>query len=282
MSRLGRTLGSIVTLLTLPAPRAAQLPPGPPPLAPGTGIIVGQVIDAATGKGVNSAVVTLAGARRVMTTTDGRFAFRNLPEGSHTLTAAKSGYIDGAFGMRRPGGPTLPVVLADAERRGNLVIWLWRHGAITGTIVDEAGEPLIGIQVTALRRSIVGGRRRFVQGGTETTDDRGIYRIGRLAPGDYAVAMATSQVSVPAASRGSSKRAMMAGAISVAMRFPGHDAGRGMPSMSGSPDSRQVGDELQSFGREGHLLRRRPTAPASSRIRASSIRRHRRPHRPPS
>ena len=88
MSRLGRTLSLIVTLMTLPAAGAAQ-PPGPPPLAAGTGILVGQVIDAATGKGVTSAVVTLAGTRRVMTTPDGQFAFRNLPEGSHSLTAAK-------------------------------------------------------------------------------------------------------------------------------------------------------------------------------------------------
>jgi uncharacterized protein (DUF2141 family) len=250
MSRLGRTLGGILAVLTLPATGAAQLPPGPPPLAPGTGIIVGQVLDAATGRGVSSAVVTLAGSRRVMTTTDGRFAFRSLPEGSHTLTAAKSGYIDGAYGMRRPGGPTLPVVLADGERRGNLVIWLWRHGAITGTIVDEAGEPLTGIQVTALRRSIVGGRRRFVQGGTGTTDDRGIYRIARLAPGDYAVAMTTSQVSIPVSAARQYEESMMAGGdfnrnpILQAMVQVG-----AMPGLMGGTDSRQVGDEMQTLGR---------------------------------
>ncbi len=250
MSRLGRTLGSIGAILTLPALAAAQLPPGPPPLAPGTGIIVGQVLDAATGRGVSSAVVTLAGSRRVMTTSDGRFAFRNLPEGSHSLTVAKSGYIDGAYGMRRPGGPTLPIVLTDGERRGNLVIGLWRHGAITGTIVDEAGEPLTGIQVTALRRSIVGGRRRFVQGGVGTTDDRGMYRIARLAPGDYAVAMTTSQVSVPVSVARQYEESMMAGG----------DLGRNqmlqamlqigaMPTMMGSTESRQIGDEVQSLGR---------------------------------
>ncbi len=53
MSRLGRTLGAIVVILTLPTVAAAQ-PPGPPPVATGTGIIVGQVVDAATGKGVGS------------------------------------------------------------------------------------------------------------------------------------------------------------------------------------------------------------------------------------
>ena len=279
MSRLGRTLSLIVTLMTLPAAGAAQ-PPGPPPLAAGTGILVGQVIDAATGKGVTSAVVTLAGTRRVMTTPDGQFAFRNLPEGSHSLTAAKSGYIDGAFGMKRPGGTSLPVVLADAERRGGLVIWLWRHGSIAGTIVDETGEPLVGIQVTALRRSVVGGRRRFAPAGGATTDDRGIYGIGRLAPGDYAVAMAISQVSLPAATVKQYKESVMSGpnlnrnSLLQAMVQIG-----GMPLMRGSLDSRQVGNQVQSLGRGA------PTPPPAggpqlSLTRASSIRRLPPPSRP--
>lgn len=248
MSRLGRALGSIVSILALPAIAAAQ-PPPPPSLAPGTGIIVGQVVDAATGKGVSSAVVTLAGSRRVMTTTDGRFAFRNLPAGSHPLTAAKSGYIDGAFGMRRPGGPTLPIVLADAERRGDLTIWLWKLGAITGTIVDEAGEPLIGIQVTAMRRSMAGGRRRFVPGGTGTTDDRGIYRIGRLGPGDYVVAIATSQVSVPASAARLYEEGMMAGDLNRNALLQAMFQIGGMPVMSAGLDSRQIGDQVQSMAR---------------------------------
>jgi hypothetical protein len=38
-------------------------------------------------------------------------------------------------------------------------------------MVDEAGEPLIGIQITALRRSVGAGRRRFATPGGATTDD---------------------------------------------------------------------------------------------------------------
>lgn len=250
MSRLGRTLGAIVAILTLPAIALAQLPPGPPTLAPGTGIIVGQVVDAATGRGVASAVVTLAGSRRVMTTTSGQFVFRNLPEGSHSLTAAKSGYIDGAYGMRRPGGAMLPLVLADGERRGNLVVWLWKHGAITGTVVDEAGEPLVGIQVTAVRRSMVGGRRRFALGGTGTTDDRGVYRIGRLTPGDYAVGMATNQVSVPAAAMRQYEESIMSGGdFNRSTLLQALIQIGGMPAMPGSLDNRQIGDHVQSIGR---------------------------------
>ena len=144
MSRLSRTLGILVTILILPAAAAAQFPPAPPPLARGTAVIVGQVVDAATGKGVSNAIVSLGGTRRAMSTSDGRFAFRALPSGSHSLSAVRSGYIGGAYGMRRPDGPTLPVVLADGERRADIVILMWRHSSITGSIVDEAGEPVVG------------------------------------------------------------------------------------------------------------------------------------------
>ena len=251
MSRLGRTLGFLVSILILPSAAAAQVPPGPQPLARGTAVVVGQVVDAATGKGISSAVVTLAGSRRAMTTSDGRFAFRALPSGSHSLSVAKSGYINGAYGMRRPDGATLPVVLADGERRGDIVIWMWRQGSISGSIIDEAGEPVVGIQVAALRRTTVGGRRRFEQSGVGTTDDRGVYRLSRLAPGDYAVGMIVSQVSVPAATVRQLEQTVMSGGD--AEKNPVFQAliqVGAMPFMNPT-ESRQVGEHVQTLGRGG-------------------------------
>ncbi len=275
MSRLSRTLGILVTILILPAAAAAQFPPAPPPLARGTAVIVGQVVDAATGKGVSSAIVSLGGTRRAMSTSDGRFAFRALPSGSHSLSAVRSGYIGGAYGMRRPDGPTLPVVLADGERRADIVILMWRNSSITGSIVDEAGEPVVGIQVTALRRTTVGGRRRFAQTGVGTTDDRGVYRLSRLAPGDYAVGMIASQVSVPAATvRQFEETAMSGGDLNRNAVFQAMMQVGATPLMSGT-ESRQVGDHVQTIGRGAPYLRR-STARNSSRIPASTILRPRR------
>ena len=184
-----------------------------------------------------------------MSTSDGRFAFRALPSGSHSLSAVRSGYIGGAYGMRRPDGPTLPVVLADGERRADIVILMWRNSSITGSIVDEAGEPVVGIQVTALRRTTVGGRRRFAQAGVGTTDDRGVYRLSRLAPGDYAVGMIASQVSVPAATvRQFEETAMSGGDLNRNAVFQALMQVGATPLMSGT-ESRQVGDHVQTIGR---------------------------------
>ena len=170
----------------------------------GSGMVVGQVIDAGSGRPVAGAIVALGGPAmptglgpRVLTGSDGRFVFRDLRRGEHTMTASKPGYADGAHGRYRAGGPSAPLNLNENERVGDVVIRLWRHAAISGTVVDEAGERLVGVQVRAFRRSVAGGRRRFLSSSGGTTDDRGIYRIGSLLPGDYIVATVPRHTAVP-------------------------------------------------------------------------------------
>ncbi len=168
--------------------------------APAKAIIIGQVVDGTSGQGIPSAIVTLDRSSRVMTTSDGRFAFRNLDPGDYRLSATKPGYLAGESGAERLGGSSRPVTIGSGQRRRDVVIRLWRHAAITGTVVDEAGEPLIGVMVNALRRRMSGGRVKFVGEGTLVrTDDRGMYRIARLIPGSYVVHIPAQHVTIPAA-----------------------------------------------------------------------------------
>ena len=187
--------------LTLLLVSAAQAPPQP---SRASGLIVGQVVDAATGRPVAGAIVTLGGpsvpsfqAPRVLTGNDGRFVFRDLRRGEHTITANKPGYADGAHGRNRAGGPSLPLTLNENERAGDIVIRLWKHAVISGTVVDESGERMVAVQVRAYRRSVVGGHRRYVAASAAPTDDRGMYRLGSLLPGDYIVATVARQTAVP-------------------------------------------------------------------------------------
>jgi hypothetical protein len=197
---------------------AAQQRPSPPPA---TGLIVGQVIDAASSRPVAGAVVSISGPPtrdprfrdprfmdprlveppppppRILTGTDGRFVFRDLPRGSYTVTATRNGYAPGAYARRRPAGPSRSITLDDGERVGDVTIRIWRYGAITGTVVDEAGEVVVGMGVRAWRSTIVGGRRRFTGGTGAITDDRGVYRIGNLVPGDYMVTFPIRNVAMP-------------------------------------------------------------------------------------
>ena len=225
----------IAALVAAPAPSAApQRPAGGRPEQPSArGLIVGQVIDAHTGRAVPGAVVSLtggpggsssetisappgfglvpdgpAGQRRVLATADGRFVFRDLAPGAYNVTARKSGHIEGAHGRRTPFGAARSVVLAEGERVADIDIAMWKHAAISGTVIDEAGEPVVGIEVRAMRRTIVAGRRRFNDAGRTQTDDRGMYRLPMLAPGDHIIAIVSTQVAVPASTLEDLRRAL--------------------------------------------------------------------------
>ena len=186
-----------------------------------TGLIVGIVVDAATGKPVSGATVSVSSGvpampmtrevqgalPRILTGPDGRFVYRDLRAGNYSITATKPGYSAGAYGRRRAAGPFMWLDLAEGERTADVLVRVWKHAAISGTVVDEAGEPVVGARVRSWRRTFDGGRYAFLPAAAGLSDDRGIYRIGGLVPGDYVVGIAATQVAgdeVPAADRTSS------------------------------------------------------------------------------
>jgi Carboxypeptidase regulatory-like domain len=173
---------------------------------PANGLVVGQVIDARTGKGITGAVVVLSRvndtlavepsdspARSVLATGDGRYVFRQLGGGRYTIGASKPGYVAGGLGARRPGGMRQLLMLADGERVSVSAITMWKHAAISGVVVDDGGEPVTGARVRALRRTPLRGRE-FGGESSTTTDDRGLYRLAQLPPGDYLVVVASIAV----------------------------------------------------------------------------------------
>ena len=170
-----------------------------------SGLIVGQVIDADSGRPVRGAFVTLGGAvninpampPRVLTGSDGRFVFRGLRAGNYGITATKSGFVDGAYGRLRPGGPTRPFPLADGQRTDTAVVRVWRQAALSGTVTDESGEALVRVRVQAYRQTAISGQRRYLPSGSTLTDDRGIYRIPNLIPGNYIVGAVARHVAMP-------------------------------------------------------------------------------------
>ena len=244
---------------------ARQLPPpsgSGPDAPPGTGVIVGRVIDADRGHGIPGAIVTLSSVvvpaiapggslspplqLHVLTTGDGRFLFRDLRKGTYHMSASKSGYLNGSYGARRPGGGSAPIDLEEGQHVTDVSVPVWQWAAITGTIADEAGEPLVGVDVTALRRSTTQGRRQFTTAMTAVTDDRGIYRMSGLTPGDYVVAVVVAQSSMPQAVAEMYRDAMMSNdpARMTLMRSLS-EAGL-MMLMPGSSQSLQAGSHLQA------------------------------------
>ena len=168
-----------------------------------TGLLMGLVIDALGGQPVGNAEVRLSGAPQgtpntvVLADEQGRFVFMPLPKGTFTISASRPGYAEGAYGRHRPLGLAQTLTLGDGDHLADLKVPIWKLAAVTGRVTDEAGEPVIGVAVRALRRTIVAGKQKLVPGPTVRTDDRGVYRIASLVPGDYAVVVPSTQASAP-------------------------------------------------------------------------------------
>ena len=180
----------------------AQVPSKAPE---GTGLIVGRVIDGSNGLPVTRVAVTLGGPAApregavVLVDSQGRFLFRNLSPGTFTLTAQKSGWISGAHGRMRPGGQSQPLPLRDGERIVDATLRIWRDGSITGTVLDDAGEPVAGAFVHGLRLIPAAGGQLMVGSASGRTDDRGMYRLSGLSPGRYIIAIGSRYTTFPMA-----------------------------------------------------------------------------------
>jgi hypothetical protein len=171
----------------------------------GTGAISGVVVDATTGQPVAGAVVSIQrggpailGVRQI-TDGAGRFVFTRLPASPNfTLGVSKFGYLDGGYGRSTPRAATRRIELTDGLWLADVTVKLWRPGAISGTVRDEAGEPVVGVFVRALTYIPIAGEPRWVSGPLVRTDDRGIYRITNLQPGRFAIMVPSVQTAVPA------------------------------------------------------------------------------------
>ena len=163
------------------------------PMGIGTGVVFGQVTEADSNRPVAGALVTLnvTGSTpiRVMADAQGRFGFRDLPVGRFNISTMRPGWVDGAYGRTRPAGPALPLSLAAGEKVSGLTVPMWRYAVIAGRVVDESGDPLVSKSVRVLKRTTTGGKVRLVMSSIDSTDDRGMFRIGQLEPGEYLVAV---------------------------------------------------------------------------------------------
>jgi hypothetical protein len=78
----------------------------------------------------------------------------------------------------------------------DLLFRLHRTAVITGRVLDEDGEPVLGISVTALVHTLARGKIKSQFRASETTNDLGEYRIYGLEPGRYLVLASPPRVSL--------------------------------------------------------------------------------------
>ena len=174
------------------------------PTPSAAGILAGRVIDATTERPIAGALVvtyTDRGETAARTNAAGQFVLDGLPEGAYGLLVTKFGYLPGHSGQSHPVGEGAQLTLAAGSRLTDIVIRLWKRAAITGRVVDERGEPIVGLALSAWRMGFGsrGDPDERIERSRAETDDRGIYRFGGLVPGEYLVYVPSTQTAVPRA-----------------------------------------------------------------------------------
>ena len=120
----------------------------------------------------------------------GRFAFGGLAAGEYTLWAEASGFGTVRYGETPDPQSVSSIRLGGEVGDKSVVFRLLPRGTIEGTIRDEVGDPMSRVNVSILRPVWRNGRTTTAYAGMKSTDDRGRYRFGNLAPGNYVVCAA--------------------------------------------------------------------------------------------
>src|SRR5215471_19309458 len=175
------------------------------PSPAGTARIRGRVTAADTGAPLRHAQLQLSspqtGSQTGTTDADGRFEFGRLAAGQYTLTATKIGYLRAQYGQRGPLAALnsgAPIDLGGSQKVDGADIQLVRGGVVTGSLVDEFGDPIPDASVQALRYQFVNGQRQLVRAGrVAQTNDIGEFRLFGLLPGKYHI-FAMAQASTAA------------------------------------------------------------------------------------
>jgi protocatechuate 3,4-dioxygenase beta subunit len=190
-------------LLMLPVAAQPQ-PPARDNVAPagGTARIRGRVVESPSNRPL-SRVEIRAGSgtgtqASALTDAEGRYELTGLPAGTYTVGATKANYIRTSWGEQRAEGPGKRITLADGQRLDNINISLRRAGVVTGKIVDEFGDPVTDVFVSAMRYQYVQGSRRLMPSGRGgQTNDIGEFRVYGLSPGLYYISATLRNFTMP-------------------------------------------------------------------------------------
>ena len=127
-------------------------------------------------------------------TTDagGNFVIDGIAPGEYRILASRNGFVRQQHGETGPATPGTPVELI-AGQAFEASFQMVPAGTITGRIYDVFGEPVPYVSVAAMQPQVrPDGQEAFATVQTDTTNDRGEYRLFWLTPGEYFISASTS------------------------------------------------------------------------------------------
>ncbi|HLK66087.1 MAG TPA: carboxypeptidase-like regulatory domain-containing protein [Bryobacteraceae bacterium] len=151
-------------------------------------VIRGNIVENRTGKPLMRVTVTLlpvaptpGNPQTAHTDRFGGFEFAALAPGAYVVKASQPGFLPMEYGQKLWNSAGQPVVVA-SDTAPFLNLRMLRYSGIVGTIRDENEIGMWGHEVVAYRNT---QPPQIVS--RATSDDRGVYRIPGLEPGDYVV-----------------------------------------------------------------------------------------------
>ena len=237
-------LGSQIGQVVVPATGQTRDTPPPQPqerrIPVGTATISGSVVSADLGRPIRGARVILNGqasgagrasgnnlsslSRAIVTDENGHFSFARLPAGEFQLSISHSQFLARNYGQRRYGGQGTYVPVGDGEKV-SLTIQMERGAVITGTVIGPDGEPQRQAQVRGMRYVASNGVRRLQAQNYVQTDDRGMYRMFGLQPGEYVISATPNPTDVMNMDRFNVQNSLIERAIASAPVTPPGGAG---------------------------------------------------------
>jgi hypothetical protein len=192
-SNIAALLFTLPLLVLFSIPASAQEPSANPlPDKSQLASISGTVLRSGTDEPLRKATVTLSKRddrsprpRTAVTGADGKFLIEDIAPGSYDFIADHDGYLARSYGENSAGQGAAVLTLTPGQKLTDLIFRLQKSAVITGRITDEDGDPIRGVSVEALRRTISRGKTTASQIGQAETNDLGEYRLFDLSPGRY-------------------------------------------------------------------------------------------------
>jgi protocatechuate 3,4-dioxygenase beta subunit len=165
-----------------------------------SGSVDGTVTNSVTGEPVKKAAIILDQARAGMNATvgvprtaisdaRGRFHFDGVEPGSYRISAQHDAFIP----KRGWWQPSPPLTVAEEQHVQDVTIQLVPMGVVSGHVLDEDGDPIVGARVTILQYSYGPRRKRLGAVGQVESNDLGEFEALDLAPGRYYFQVAVPQ-----------------------------------------------------------------------------------------
>jgi hypothetical protein len=139
--------------------------------------------------------------RHLMAWTNGRgeFQFKDVPAGKYFVAVEAPGIIRPGRLDAKEAQADVTTFTVDGTAQAEVIVRVKRGGAISGKVTYADGDPVVNASIRVLLKNdgkwipvYTGGR----YGDRSLTDERGIYRVSGLSPGEYLVGAAEEKMGI--------------------------------------------------------------------------------------